>query len=116
MNKSMPPEAHPQHGGEVQRWTAKRKAAVVLDLIKGKTTAAETARQHDLTVGEVERWRDDFITQGTEGLRSHPRDLAEQHEADRQKLLAKVGELTLAVDVFKKVHRLQGRDLPDGIL
>ena len=41
----------------VQRWTAKRKAAVVLDLIKGKTTAAEVARQHDLTVAEIERWR-----------------------------------------------------------
>jgi transposase-like protein len=100
---------------DIQRWTAKRKAAVVLDLIRGKTTAAETARLHGLTVGEVDRWRDDFITQGTEGLRSHPRDLAEQHEAERQKLLAKVGELTLHVDVLKKVHRLQGRDLPDGL-
>ena len=29
---------------EVKRWTARRKAAVVLDIIKGKTTAAETAR------------------------------------------------------------------------
>jgi hypothetical protein len=40
---------------DVQRWTAKRKAAVVLDLIRGKTTAAETARFHGLTVGEIER-------------------------------------------------------------
>jgi transposase-like protein len=116
MNKSTPPESDSESGSDVQRWTAKRKAAVVIDLIKGKTTAAEVARQHALTVGEVERWRDDFIAQGTEGLRSHPRDLAEQHEAERQKLLAKVGELTLAVDVLKKVHRLQGRDLPEGIL
>jgi len=115
MNKSTPPEPDSETGGDVQRWTAKRKAAVVMELIKGQTTAAEVARQHSLTVGEVERWRDDFITQGTEGLRSHPRDLAEQHEAERQKLLAKVGELTLAVDVFKKVHRLLGKDLPEGI-
>lgn len=55
MSKPTPPEPHPDNGSDVQRWTAKRKAAVVLDLIKGKTTAAETARQHDLTVGEVER-------------------------------------------------------------
>jgi|SRR5688500_9468833 transposase-like protein len=116
MSKSTSPEPDSETGSDVQRWTAKRKAAVVIDLLKGKTTAAEVARLHDLTVGEVERWRDDFIAQGTEGLRSHPRDLAEQHEAERQKLLAKVGELTLAVDVLKKVHRLQGRDLPEGIL
>jgi transposase-like protein len=37
---------------EVQRWTAKRKAAVVLDLIAGKTTAAEVARSHGLTISE----------------------------------------------------------------
>lgn len=27
-----------------QRWTAKRKAALVIDILPGKTTAAETAR------------------------------------------------------------------------
>jgi len=116
MNKPVTSLAEPEStGSDVQRWTAKRKAAVVLELLKGKTTAAEIARQHDLTVGEVERWREDFIAQGTEGLRSHPRDLTEQHEAEKKTLLAKVGELTLAVDVLKKVHRLQGRDLPEGI-
>jgi hypothetical protein len=34
--------------GDVQRWTAKRKAAVVVDLIRGKTTAADAARLHGL--------------------------------------------------------------------
>ncbi len=33
---------------DIQRWTAKRKAAVVLDLLAGKTTSAEVARSHDL--------------------------------------------------------------------
>ena len=100
---------------DIQRWTAKRKAAVVLDLIKGKTTPAEVARAHGLTVAEVERWRDDFITQGSEALRSHPRDQAAQFEAREQQLLAKVGELTLAVDILKKAHRILGKDLPEGI-
>lgn len=27
---------------EVKRWTARRKAAVVLDILKGKTTATKT--------------------------------------------------------------------------
>ncbi|WP_373467348.1 helix-turn-helix domain-containing protein [Geothrix sp. 21YS21S-4] len=46
--------------------TAKRKAAVVLDLIKGKITAADAARQHGLTVAELEQWKDDFLSQGTD--------------------------------------------------
>ena len=40
---------------EVQRWTAKRKSAVVLNLIAGKTTVAEVARSHGLTVSEIEQ-------------------------------------------------------------
>jgi hypothetical protein len=98
-----------------QRWTAKRKAALIIDILQGKTTAAEAARQHALTLAEVEQWKDDFITQGTEALRSHPRDLAQQFEAREKTLLAKVGELTLHVDLLKKAHRYQGKDLPEGI-
>jgi len=60
------------------------------------------SRAHGLTVGEIEQWREDFLSQGTEALRSHPRDLAAQFEAREQQLLAKVGELTLAVDILKK--------------
>jgi transposase-like protein len=87
----------------------------VLDLIRGKTTAADAARQHGLTVAELEQWKDDFLTQGTEALRSHPRDREAQWEAEKQRLQAKVGELALEVDVLKKAHRILGKDLPDGI-
>ena len=43
---------------EINRWTAKHKTQVVLDILKGKTTVAEVSRQQDLTPGEVERWVD----------------------------------------------------------
>lgn len=112
---SHPSSTHAGGTDEVQRWTAKRKTAVVLDLIRGQTTAAEVARNHGLTVAEVEGWREEFIAQGTEALRSHPRDRAAQQEAREQQLLAKVGELTLHVDILKKAHRILGKDLPEGI-
>lgn len=38
----------------VQRWTAKRRSALVLSIIKGETSVAEAARKHGLTVAEVE--------------------------------------------------------------
>ena len=68
-----------------------------------------------LPEGRAQRGNDDFIAQGTEALRSHPRDLARQFEAREKTLLAKVGELTLHVDVLKKTHRYLGKDLPEGI-
>ena len=35
---------------EVKRWTAKRRQALILQLIRGETTAAEAARKYGLTV------------------------------------------------------------------
>ena len=72
----------PENGGEpFKRWTAKREAAVVLDLIKGETAPAEIARQHDVTVGDVETWLETFTRAEEEALRSNPRERDEQHEA-----------------------------------
>jgi len=89
-------------GDEIQRWTALRKAAVVIDIMKGKATATDIARQHDLTVGEVEAWIEKFLEGGREGLRAVPRELEAKFDAERKDLLAKVGELTLQVDALKK--------------
>lgn len=97
---------------EIKRWTAKRKVAVVLDILKGKTTAAAVAREHGLTVGEVEQWQERFLSGAEEFLRSNPREVQERHDSEKQELLAKVGELTLAVDALKKTQRAQGL-LPD---
>ncbi len=100
---------------DVKRWTAKRKSAVVLDLIKGKTTAVDVARKHDLTVAEVEGWLERFRAGGEEQLRANPRDLEAQWDAERSQLHAKIGEQALHIDVLKKAHRIVGKDLPEGI-
>jgi transposase-like protein len=41
-------------GGDVKRWTKRRKIALVLEIIRGKTTVAEAARSYDLTPSEIE--------------------------------------------------------------
>lgn len=38
----------------IKRWTAKRRTALVLQLLRGETTTAEAARQHDLKPSEME--------------------------------------------------------------
>lgn len=38
----------------IERWTAKRRATLVLSILKGETSVAEAARCHGLTVAEVE--------------------------------------------------------------
>jgi Protein of unknown function (DUF1153) len=58
---------------EVQRRTAKRKTAVVMSIVKGETLAAEAARNHGLTVAEIERWQEQFFAAGENALRARPK-------------------------------------------
>jgi len=41
----------------VKRCTAKRKAALVLDLIKGTSTVAQAAKTYDIVTAEIEKTR-----------------------------------------------------------
>lgn len=43
----------------IKRWTAKRKAALVVEIIQGKTTVAEASRAFDMSPSEIEGWVDD---------------------------------------------------------
>ena len=63
----------------IKRWTAKRKAAVVMDIFKGKTTTAEVARQYDLTVSEIEGWVDEAQRSMENGFNACPEDIREQY-------------------------------------
>jgi hypothetical protein len=62
--------ADEQRAEEVQRWTAKRRAALVVSLLKGETTEAEVAPRHGLKIAEVEDWRDRFLLGGENALRA----------------------------------------------
>ena len=64
-------EDHPE---SPQRWTAKRRAALVLSIVKGETSAQAAARKHGLTVAEVEDWRDRFLLGAENALRARPKD------------------------------------------
>ena len=43
----------------VKRWTAKRKSALVVEILQGKTTVAQASRSYDLSPSEIEGWVDD---------------------------------------------------------
>ena len=95
---------------EVKRWTAKRKTQVVLDILKGKTTVAEIARQHDLTPGEIERWVDEGISGMENNFRARPRDIREQYERKLEEAHAALGEKELELKAVKKLQRLHEED------
>ena len=58
----------------IERWTAKRRAALVVSILKGDTTAAEAARKYGLSVGEIGDWRERFQQGAENALRARPKD------------------------------------------
>lgn len=52
------------------QWTQHRKAALVLDILQGRTTPADASQQHALPLSEIEHW----VTHGTRGLKDAFRD------------------------------------------
>jgi len=97
---------------EVQRWTAKRRTALVLSIIKGETSAAEAARKHGLTLAEIERWREQFLAGGENALRTRPKDEEAVKDEQIAKLQRKVGELVLDIDILKEANK--GRPFERG--
>ncbi|SHI15535.1 transposase [Pollutimonas bauzanensis] len=95
---------------EVKRWTAKRKSALVLDIIQGKTTVAEASRSHDLAPSEIENWLDDAKRGMENALRAKPEDIREQYERQLKDLQEAYGEAMLELRARKKLQSLLGED------
>ncbi len=76
----------------VKRWTAKREAALVAEIIQGKTTVAEASRAHDLSRLEIEGWTDDARRGMENAPRADPMDILEHYEKQPKDLEESYGE------------------------
>lgn len=88
-----------------QRWTAKRRAALVLSIVKGETSAQAAARKHGLTVAEIEEWRDRFFLGAENALRARPKDEEALKDEQIKRLKQKIGELVLDLDILKEATK-----------
>ena len=95
---------------EFKRWTAKRKAALVTDIIQGKTTVAEASRTYDMPPSEIEEWVDEGRKGLENALRAKPLDIKEQYERQIRELQEAYGEAMLELRARKKLQSLLGED------
>jgi len=91
---------------EIKRWTAKRKSALVLEVLQGKTTVAEASRSYDLSPSEIEQWVDDAKRGMENALRANPQDVREQYERQLKDLQEAYGEAMLELRARKKLQSL----------
>ncbi|MGI6398404.1 MAG: transposase [Desulfomonilia bacterium] len=94
----------------IERWSSKRKAELVLEIIKGHKTIVDAAREHDLKQSIIEGWIDTFLEYGRQGLKSHPKRAEAEHEQQIKAHREKIGELVLQIDVLKKTKELLSED------
>ena len=88
-------------GENIKRWAARRKTALVLEIIQGKTSIAEASRAYDLSPSEVEAWVEDGKTGMENALRANPQDVREQYEREFKELREAYGETMLELRARK---------------
>jgi len=91
---------------DFQRWTARRKVELLLQLIKGEVKLVDACREHDLKQSDVESWMETFLKAGERGLKARSEDEQAVHDREVRELRAKVGELVLELDARKKLAAL----------
>jgi transposase-like protein len=87
---------------EIKRWTAKRKTALVLEIIQGRTSVAEASRSHDLPPSEIESWVEDGRKGMENALKANPQDGREQYERQLKELQEAYGEAMLELHARKQ--------------
>ena len=93
---------------DIKRWTAKRKAALVMEIIQGKTTVAEASRSFDIQPSEIEEWMDEAKRGMENALRTKPLEVKEQYERQIKDLQEAYGEAMLELRARKKLNSMLG--------
>ncbi len=88
-----------------RRFTAKFKAEVVLEALRGETSQAELCRRHNLSENQVSTWKRQLLENAETFFESPEKhsDASSERIAQLEQL---VGRLTLALEIQKKASTL----------
>ena len=86
-------------------FTPEFKAEVVLEALKGESSQAEVCRHHNLSEGQVSKWKQQLLENAATLFESRNKSSKETTERIAQ-LEQLVGGLTVAVDIEKKALTL----------
>lgn len=84
------------------RWSSKRKADVVLRLLRGEELDA-LSRELGVKTATLAGWRDDFLAGGEASLLARK---TSSEEGAIKRLQAKVGEITMANELLEEKIRI----------
>ncbi len=79
-----------------ERWSKKKKAKIVLELLRGGTLD-ELSRRYQVTASQLSQWRDRFIESGMAGFQNKTADDIRVAQLEK-----KVGQQTMMIELLKK--------------
>lgn len=86
------------------RWSAKRKMAVVLELLRGEDLES-LSRKYAVTAATLSAWRDAFLASGEAGLKIREEDLVDENGRRMKSVIA---ELAMTVELQReRIQQLQ---------
>jgi len=80
------------------RWSAKRKMAVVLELLRGEDLES-VSRKYAVTAATLSAWRDAFLASGEAGLKIREEDLVDENGRRMKSVIA---ELAMANELLRE--------------
>jgi len=82
------------------------KAALVMEIIQGKTSISEAYRAFDVSPAEIEEWVDEAKRGMENALRAKPLDIKEQYERQLKDLQEAYGEGMLELRARKRAEAM----------
>lgn len=80
------------------RWSAKRKMAVVLELLRGEDLES-VSRKYAVTAATLSAWRDAFLASGEAGLKIREEELVDENGRRMKSVIA---ELAMANELLRE--------------
>lgn len=91
-----------------RKWSPEEKAAIVLELLREESTLAEIAKKYDVSQQLISRWKTEFLNNMPavfDKKNENVEKLKQEHEEEKERLVQKIGELTMDVDWLKKKQK-----------
>jgi transposase-like protein len=88
-----------------KKYTPAEKAKIVLEVLREEDTLAAIANKYDVCQQLISRWKSEFLANMStvfDKKTNETEKLKQEHEAEKEALVNKIGQLTMDIDWLKK--------------
>ncbi len=92
-------------GKQRRNWSLEEKLGIVPAVLNGCQSVVEISRQRGVNENQIDRWKEQFLEGGRQGLNGAQAQTADQRlEAENNPLKNLLGEKALEIEILKKLR------------